>query len=78
MPSKTPFRDFCVVTNADVIFALLSALTFQAALQLTSGRFEVSDVRLSSDKTKFYFTSSEGSLFQRHLYSMALAGGRVE
>src|SRR5947209_7519740 len=38
MPSKTPFRDFCVVTNADVIFALLSALTFQAVLQLTSGR----------------------------------------
>jgi dipeptidyl aminopeptidase/acylaminoacyl peptidase len=43
--------------------------------QLTSGRFEVSDVRLSQDKTKFYFTSSEGSLFERHLYSMPLAGG---
>ena len=43
--------------------------------QLTSGRFEVSDVRLSADKTKFYFTSSEGSLFERHLYSMPLDGG---
>jgi dipeptidyl aminopeptidase/acylaminoacyl peptidase len=43
--------------------------------QLTTGRFEVSDVRLSSDKTKFYFTSSEGSFFERHLYSMALDGG---
>lgn len=43
--------------------------------QLTSGQFEVSDVRLSADKTKFYFTSSEGSLFQRHLYSMATSGG---
>jgi hypothetical protein len=31
--------------------------------QLTSGQFEVSDVRLSQDKTKFYFTSSEGSFF---------------
>ncbi|HEX8499034.1 MAG TPA: alpha/beta fold hydrolase [Pyrinomonadaceae bacterium] len=43
--------------------------------QLTAGRFEVSDVRLSADKTKFYFTSSEGSLFERHLYSMPVAGG---
>src|SRR5215831_18965914 len=43
--------------------------------QLTSGQFEVSEVRLSQDKTKFYFTSSEGSLFQRHLFSMAITGG---
>ncbi|HEX8722207.1 MAG TPA: alpha/beta fold hydrolase, partial [Pyrinomonadaceae bacterium] len=43
--------------------------------QLTSGRFEVSDVRLSADKTKFYFTSSEGSLFERHLYTMPAGGG---
>jgi dipeptidyl aminopeptidase/acylaminoacyl peptidase len=44
-------------------------------VQLTSGPFEVSDVRLSNDKTKFYFTSSEGSVFQRHLFSMPVAGG---
>jgi dipeptidyl aminopeptidase/acylaminoacyl peptidase len=44
-------------------------------IQLTSGSFEVSDVRLSADKTKFYFTSSEGSVFQRHLFSMLTAGG---
>jgi dipeptidyl aminopeptidase/acylaminoacyl peptidase len=43
--------------------------------QLTKGAFEVSDVRLSRDKTKFYFTSSEGSLFERHLYSMPVDGG---
>jgi dipeptidyl aminopeptidase/acylaminoacyl peptidase len=43
--------------------------------QLTSGQFEVSDVRLSADKTKFYFTSSEGSPFERHFYSMAITGG---
>ncbi|MBV9925244.1 MAG: S9 family peptidase [Acidobacteria bacterium] len=42
--------------------------------QLTKGRFEVSDVRLSTDKTKFYFTSSEGSFFERHLYSMNFDG----
>lgn len=43
--------------------------------QLTSGQFEVSDVRLSADKMKFYFTSGEGSPFQRNLYSMATSGG---
>lgn len=43
--------------------------------QLTSGKFEVSEVRLSEDKTKFYFTSSEGSPFERHLYSMPVTGG---
>ena len=42
--------------------------------QLTKGRFEVSDVRLSTDRTKFYFTSSEGSVFERHLYSMSFDG----
>jgi hypothetical protein len=36
-------------------------------VQLTSGQFEVSDVQLSPDKTKFYFTSSEGSPFERYL-----------
>jgi len=43
--------------------------------QLTSGKFEVSDVRLSEDKTKFYFTSSEGSPFEHHFYSMPVSGG---
>lgn len=43
--------------------------------QLTSGKFEVSDVRLSEDKTRFFFTSSEGSPFERHLYSMPVTGG---
>ncbi|MCC6329516.1 MAG: S9 family peptidase [Acidobacteria bacterium] len=44
-------------------------------VQLTSGAFEVSDVRLSQDKTRFYFTSSEGSFFERNLYSMPIDGG---
>lgn len=46
-----------------------------APQQLTSGKFEVSDVQLSDDKTKFFFTSSEGSLAERHFYSMPIAGG---
>ena len=44
--------------------------------QLTSGQFEVSNVRLSADKTRFYFTSSEESPFHRQLYSMPITGGR--
>ncbi|HEX8128034.1 MAG TPA: alpha/beta fold hydrolase [Pyrinomonadaceae bacterium] len=44
-------------------------------VQLTRGAFEVSDVRLSEDKTKFYFTSSEVSFAERHLYSMPVDGG---
>jgi dipeptidyl aminopeptidase/acylaminoacyl peptidase len=43
--------------------------------QLTSGQFEVSDVHLSNDKATFYFTSSEGSPFERHFYSMSVNGG---
>ena len=44
-------------------------------MQLTRGAFEVSDVRLSADKKKFYFTSSEVSFAERHLYSMPIGGG---
>ncbi|HEX8457515.1 MAG TPA: prolyl oligopeptidase family serine peptidase [Pyrinomonadaceae bacterium] len=44
-------------------------------VQLTRGAFEVSDVRLSEDKTTFYFTSSEVSFAERHLYSMPTSGG---
>jgi dipeptidyl aminopeptidase/acylaminoacyl peptidase len=43
--------------------------------QLTSGQFEVLDVRLSSDKSKFFLTTSEVSFFERHLYSMSVDGG---
>jgi len=58
-------------------FAHLYTVAIDAGepVQLTSGQFEVSDVQLSPDKTRFYFTSSEGSPFERHLYSMALSGG---
>ncbi|HEX8071273.1 MAG TPA: alpha/beta fold hydrolase [Pyrinomonadaceae bacterium] len=51
------------------------SLTGGDPVQLTSGKFEVSDVTLSADKTKFHFTSSEESPFQRHLYSMPVTGG---
>ena len=46
-----------------------------APVQLTSGKFEVFDVRLSEDKSKFYLTTSEVSFFERNLYSMSFDGG---
>lgn len=43
--------------------------------QLTSGKFEVSNVQLSPGKTSWFFTSTEGSPSEYHLYQMALRGG---
>ena len=43
--------------------------------QLTSGRFEVTDVKLSQDGSKFYLTTSEGGAPERHFYSMSVNGG---
>jgi dipeptidyl aminopeptidase/acylaminoacyl peptidase len=45
------------------------------AKALTSGRFEVSGVTLSVDRTTFYFTSSERHPGERHLYSTPVDGG---
>jgi dipeptidyl aminopeptidase/acylaminoacyl peptidase len=44
-------------------------------VQLTSGAFEISEIRLSEDKTKFYFTSNEVHPGERHLYAMPVSGG---
>lgn len=59
-------------------FAHLYTVSIDAGatpVQLTRGAFEVSDVRLSTDKTKFYFNSSQVSFAERHLYSLPTAGG---
>jgi len=42
---------------------------------LTSGKWEVTSVQLSNDKTKFYLTTSEVSAYERHVYVMAASGG---
>lgn len=42
---------------------------------LTAGQFEVFNPMLSRDGSTWYFTSSEGSPFERHFYKMALMGG---
>lgn len=46
-----------------------------APKQITSGRFEVDKVELSRDKSRFYLTTSEGSFFERHLWTMPVSGG---
>ena len=43
--------------------------------QLTSGRWEVSGVQLSDDKSRFLLTTSEVHPGERHFYSMPMEGG---
>jgi dipeptidyl aminopeptidase/acylaminoacyl peptidase len=43
--------------------------------QLTTGKWEVSGVQLSNDKSKFYLTTSEVHPGERHLYSIPVEGG---
>jgi dipeptidyl aminopeptidase/acylaminoacyl peptidase len=43
--------------------------------QLTSGKWEVTAVQLSRDKSKFYLTTSESHPGERHLYTMPMSGG---
>jgi dipeptidyl aminopeptidase/acylaminoacyl peptidase len=45
------------------------------ARQLTSGKWEITDLALSQDKKKFYLTSTEVHPGERHLYSMPVDGG---
>lgn len=42
---------------------------------LTAGKWEVTDVDLSKDKTKFYLTTSESHPGERNFYSMPISGG---
>jgi dipeptidyl aminopeptidase/acylaminoacyl peptidase len=46
--------------------------------QLTSGKFEIDKVELSSDKSKFYLTSSQGSDYaERNLWALNTTGGEA-
>jgi dipeptidyl aminopeptidase/acylaminoacyl peptidase len=42
---------------------------------LTSGNWEVMDVRQSSDKSRFFLTATKDSLYEQHLYEMPGEGG---
>ncbi|HYK02779.1 MAG TPA: prolyl oligopeptidase family serine peptidase [Thermoanaerobaculia bacterium] len=44
---------------------------------LTSGKYEVDDVRLSDDGKSFYLTTSQESLYERHLYRLPVNGGAL-
>ena len=46
-----------------------------AVTALTDGAFEVESPQLSKDGQTWYFLSSEGSPFERHVYRMAAGGG---
>jgi len=46
-----------------------------AKKQLTSGRFEVDSVELSTDGSTFYFRSTEIHPGERHVYAMSVDGG---
>lgn len=43
--------------------------------QLTKGKFEVYEPRLSRDKKRWYFSSNEIHFGERHLYTMPVEGG---
>ena len=43
--------------------------------QLTAGKWEVQNAKLSEDKTRFYLTTNEGDPAETHLYSMPAGGG---
>ena len=46
-----------------------------AVKQLTRGNFEIYDPMVSRNGRYWYFTSSEGSPFERHFYRMPIEGG---
>ncbi|MBK5291367.1 MAG: S9 family peptidase [Acidobacteriia bacterium] len=45
-------------------------------VQLTAGRWEVRQVELPADKSKFYLTTGEAHAGEDHLYEMSLDGGK--
>jgi dipeptidyl aminopeptidase/acylaminoacyl peptidase len=48
-----------------------------APKQLTTGKFEIDRVELSHDKSRFYLSTSQGSFYERHLWSLPVQGGET-
>jgi dipeptidyl aminopeptidase/acylaminoacyl peptidase len=44
---------------------------------ITSGQYEVDEVAVSGDRKSFYLTTSQESLFERHLYRVPVTGGAL-
>jgi dipeptidyl aminopeptidase/acylaminoacyl peptidase len=61
-------------------FAHLYSIAYEGgeARQLTSGKWEVTGVQMSEDKSRFYLTTSEVHPGERHLYAMPADGGGRE
>ena len=57
------------------LYTVDAAAAQPAARQLTSGRWEIDAVTLSSDRKKFYINSSEVHPGERHIYAMPIDGG---
>ncbi len=57
------------------IYSLDVTAAQPAAKQLTSGKFEIENARLSNDRTKLFFSSTEVHPGERHFYTMSLDGG---
>ncbi len=57
------------------IYSLDVTAAQPAAKQLTSGKFEIENARLSSDRTKLFFSSTEVHPGERHFYTMPVDGG---
>jgi dipeptidyl aminopeptidase/acylaminoacyl peptidase len=58
-------------------YSHLYAINFDGSdlKQLTNGKWEVTNVQLSDDKSKFYLTTSEVHPGERHFYAMNTDGG---
>src|SRR6185436_14692764 len=57
------------------LFTMDAASTSPEVKALTSGSWEIASVDLSLDRKTFYLTTTEAGAGERHLYSMAAAGG---
>ncbi len=57
------------------LYSLDVTATPPSPKQLTSGKWEVSSARLSNDRTKVYFSSSEVHPGERQFYTMPVDGG---
>jgi dipeptidyl aminopeptidase/acylaminoacyl peptidase len=64
------------LSERDGFYHLYTAsLSGGAAKPLTSGSFELADLRMSRDRTTWYFTSTEVHPGEHQVYSMPIAGG---
>jgi dipeptidyl aminopeptidase/acylaminoacyl peptidase len=57
------------------VYSLDVTASSPAPKALTTGKWEVSNARLSSDRTKIYFTASEVHPGEHHFYTMSVDGG---